>query len=409
MGSSFELPDNMEQVGANYFATAKVGQSPLATRLATILAKQKAEEAMEHLGEGGTKYAAAMSGPGTPGYEEAIQALTADIAAAATAMRELEPMVDDQGRAIDKATGDLIEENDDEKASAETMNHLMAIYNLAVPPINAGAMFVKNVAKNNADATKVNNYEAGATGTYEEELEQMASAVMMVDQVLAKLKKFTMPKVVNINISQEALYSSSDRISSNFNAVARRLVGLQNRHDTLKREYTKAQDVIGILTTYATERTADASASTAAPAAETPVPAPAPAGFVQLNATEASSLMETAEKWTPETVKKKLEDVKEREMRMYQFDALNSDALAKDSIGRPIKNDLTAHPEQLGGDTWPKLDNPLPPQLLDSNPKFFVPTARPEQKPAAPSLLSEVSGAIESVPKRAWIELESLR
>merc|ERR1719359_448909 len=80
----------------------------------------------------------------------------------------------------------------------------------------------------------------------------------MVEQVLGKLKEFTLPKTVTINVTQEELYTSSDEVTGSFNALARRLADLEKREKALKAEYEKAKAVIVVLTQYATDRGADA-------------------------------------------------------------------------------------------------------------------------------------------------------
>lgn len=269
--ASFEVPGVSDMVAAyDVMDTTKVGKDPLKARLQRILDANKEEETTP----------APPSPEDTAAYEAAIGAAMERALDIERAQQELWPVINEQVRTVEQAVVALEQENEQERATAAESNQMSTLYNAAAPVSNGVLSFVKTSDGQTSDAQSVGKYEGNEDGDFEENLEETATAVLMVEQVLDKLKTKTTPRLVSINITQEGLYNTSEHMSEDFNGNARRIKGLEDRARQIEAELTKAKEVLNVLTQYATDRTADASA--AAPVA---APEEAPEALVQLRDT----------------------------------------------------------------------------------------------------------------------------
>lgn len=270
--ASFEVPGVSDMVAAyDVMDTTKVGKDPLKARLQRILEANSEDETTP----------APPSPEDTAAYEAAIGAAMERALDIERAQQEIWPAVNDQVRKVEQAVRALEQENEQERATAGESNQMSTLYNAAAPVSNGVLSFVKTSDGQTSDAQSIGKYEGVEDGDFEDNLEETATAVLMVEQVLDKLKTKTTPRLVTINITQEGLYNTSEHMSEDFNGNARRIVGLKDRMETLESELVKAREVLNVLTQYATDRTADASAAA-------PVAAPeeaAPEALVQLRDT----------------------------------------------------------------------------------------------------------------------------
>jgi hypothetical protein len=358
---SFEVPSASDMVRAyDVMDTTKVGQDPLKARLQRILDSQKTDESTP----------APPSPEDSAAYEAAIGTAMERALDIERAQQELWPVVNEQVRMVEQAVVALEQENDQERATAAESNQMSTLYNAAAPVSNGVLSFVKTSDGQTSDASSIGKYEGVEDGDFEDNLQETATAVLMVEQVLDKLKTKTTPRLVNINITQESLYNTSEHMSEDFNGNARRIKGIQDRAGLLEKELTKAKEVLNVLTQYATDRAADASA--AAPVEE------APEALVQLRDNQNDTSKAAPEDW--------LEEVKMHAFRMNG--RMSPDKMAKVSSEKRMST--AAFPMDL-----PKIDTP--PELKQITMPSQV-SPPPMNKAAVhalvPTLLSEVSASV---------------
>jgi len=368
---AFEVPSASEMVKAYaVMDTSKVGKDPLKARLQRILDANKEEESTP----------APPSAEDSAEYEAAVSAAMERALDIERAQQELWPVVNEQVRMVEQSVRALEQENDQERATARESNQMSTLYNAAAPVSNGVLGFVKTTDGQVNDAKSVEKYESVEDGDFEDNLEETATAVLMVEQVLDKLKTRTTPRLVNINITQEGLYTTSERMSEDFNGNARRIKGLQDRTVQIEGELTKAKEVLNVLTQYATDRSADASA--AAPVAET---APAeeaanPEALVQLRDTHNGTSTVPLDEQMRETVK----------MRAWKM----LGRMTTDQLAKGVTGETRISPEAFAM-ALPKIDTPPELKQITMPKQVSPPPMNKAQIPAiVPKLLSETSATV---------------
>lgn len=382
--AGFDVPSARDM--ASYFNVldeTKVGQDPLKARLTRILEETKADR------EGTT--AAPPNAEDTAKYKQDLRDMMARAKEAERAQQELWPVINEQVRIVEQAVTMLQQENNKARSNAQQTNQMGELYNPAATGANAAEGFLKTNDQQIHDAENVENYESIEDGDFEDNLHETATAVLMVEQVLTKLNERTVPSLVQINMTQESLYNVSDHMSQDFNAVARRLTGLQQRAGSLTKELSMAKEVLNILTQYAVDRSADAKAQTEfEPEAESGA-----ASLLQEagRSSPTSFLEETDASKVPEDELMR-EEVRRRgwEQDAVLHGPMDSDRLAKGEIA---ENKIT--PAAFGME-WGKLATPPTIALKEiAMPKVVppVPLTKHAAHTLVPSLLSEMTATVD--------------
>jgi len=367
---AFEVPSASEMVKAYaVMDTTKVGKDPLKARLQRILDANKEEASTP----------APPSAEDSAEYEAAVSAAMERALDIERAQQELWPVVNEQVRMVEQSVKALVQENDQERATARESNQMSTLYNAAAPVSNGVLGFVKTTDGQVNDAKSVEKYESVEDGDFEDNLEETATAVLMVEQVLDKLKTRTTPRLVNINITQEGLYTTSEKMSEDFNGNARRIKGLQDRTEQIESELTKAKEVLNVLTQYATDRSADASA--AAPAETAPEEAAAaPEALMQLRDTQSGASKVPLDEQMRETVK----------MRAWKM----LGHMTTDQLAKGVTGETRISPEAFAM-ALPKIDTPPELKQITMPTQVSPPPMNRAQIPAiVPKLLSETSAAV---------------
>jgi len=219
---------------------------------------------------------------------------TAESAGPAEAIRQLQPFIKDLSKKVAQIKDVLIEENDESQSGAQQANMLAQSYNAAAPVSNGVWSFLKDVDTATGQAGKVADFEGREDGEFDENIQEAASAVTMISQVLKNLKDVILPRLMLVNGTLDNLYNESDRISEIFNGNARRLTDLQNRSAVLKQELDKSNLVYNVLIEYSTHHQADRIAAAEAAGKgvgdlEAPIP-PAPSLLEEQNQAEKTGV-----------------------------------------------------------------------------------------------------------------------
>lgn len=363
---------------------------PLEQRLTKILEEKRA---MDMAANGGV--VPVTVAPNSPEYTAKVRELTREIKKELSVIRILQPIVAGHTKEVDAAVEAVLKTNNEERQEAGEANQLSKLYNYATQAGNRVLSFVATAEDATGDTDKVANFQEGQEGRFDAELQDTATAVLMVEQVLGKLKEHTLPKTVTINVTQEDLYSQSDAVSTNFNAVARRLADLLERERKIKAEYEKAREVLMVLMQYATDRGADARNVQAAQAAQEGA-APVAGALLEENATE---------KMIPRAVD--FQQLRERNMKLLGPNPITADDLATGVLEKNLTAELGQDPEFGSLKQLAKVG--APPEMLSMKiPNVSQPHHVPGSKAREPLIVAIEQGAMGAAAN-LWTEIESLR
>lgn len=190
-------------------------------------------------------------------WKKNVRTLVGDMNGVQNAVRMLEPIIDQQSNQVEQVRQLLVAENDQSQYGAQQTNVLGQTYNAAAPVSNGIWHFLRDVDGTTSQAQKVETFESQEDGDFDENIQEAAAAVTMINQVLTNLKGTILPRMVTVNVTVEGLYNESDRISEIFNGNARRLTNLKERQTMLEAEMAKAKEVMGVLTEFATRHSSD--------------------------------------------------------------------------------------------------------------------------------------------------------
>lgn len=325
-------------------------------------------------------------------WKARVRAMVDDAKGVKDAVRMLEPIVSDQSTNVDHVREMLIQENDQSMYGAQQANVLGESYNAAAPVSNGIYQFLHDVDTATHQSSKVADFEGQEDGQFDTNMNEAAAAVTMIAQVIDNLQDVVVPKMVQVNLTTENLYNSSDRVSEIFNSNARRLQSLKDREAMLSSELDKAKTVMTVLIEYTTQASADmhvAAAKEEAAAGEEGTPA---------------SLLQTLEKGgkvPPIT----MQALREWQAKRHRF---TPTALAVEAVN---ENNISASSFKMD---LPTLAPPKPFPKMRDVPQLAVkvaPSATEKAAAPAPPAVAPPSGIIERVESAAaglWQEVTSI-